>query len=361
MASEGWKPGSFTKNFSWGEDTVGLSQLYENIRLGFAGELRDVPRDVYRQRVRDAGRPDYIPINFFLFNRQGRPDRIIVDELVFQALTAEHSPRFDQLALFAFNFSYVGIWSGQRQGQRRPALWALNYVRDRVASEFGWNAKRVSADDIERYVMADPRYQAETARKLSTNLHYLYRKGNLAGIADQRIGRGWVDSVFLALDRLVEDRLLSGQGTSTGQYASVLSASEFADLGGPPNLEKKLATGHLMRLYAACGGRDRFDDEQVQRRIAVMREGAQPQIPNDQRPRGALHASNPRLLKSIPWLCSPLAAAAGFRVLDPEQLAQFDDKSFIRADTRAALATLRDEGIEPTMTAEELTRLTRDQ
>ena len=77
-----WKPGSFTKNFSWGRET-GLAQLYDSIRIGFAGELKDVPRDTYRERVRRRRQPEYIPVNFFLFNRRGEPDTIVVDELVF--------------------------------------------------------------------------------------------------------------------------------------------------------------------------------------------------------------------------------------------------------------------------------------
>ncbi len=34
-ASEDWKPGSFTKNFTWGPVGDGLLRLHESIRLGF--------------------------------------------------------------------------------------------------------------------------------------------------------------------------------------------------------------------------------------------------------------------------------------------------------------------------------------
>ena len=81
--TEIWRPGSFTKNFSWGSPSAGLSELHELIELGFDGKMEDVPREVFRQRVRPLGRPEYIPINFFLFNRQERgTDYLVADELV---------------------------------------------------------------------------------------------------------------------------------------------------------------------------------------------------------------------------------------------------------------------------------------
>ena len=96
-----WHPGSFTKNFGWGSDR-GLRELHEVIRAGFDRALTDVPREVFRARVARLGRPDFIPMNFFLLNGtiDGR-DHILVDELVFQALEFDYSERFDRLALFA--------------------------------------------------------------------------------------------------------------------------------------------------------------------------------------------------------------------------------------------------------------------
>ncbi len=127
--SDEWRPGSFTKNFSWGPRAHGLVELYEILRLGFAGAMADVPRKLFRQRITDAGRPDYIPINFFIFNKPVKGvDYVVADELVFQALTAGHSSRFDELALFAFNFSYAGKWARAQKEQRRPALWAYHYI-----------------------------------------------------------------------------------------------------------------------------------------------------------------------------------------------------------------------------------------
>lgn len=84
-------------------------------------------------------RPDYIPMNFFLFNKVEDGESIIcVDELVFQALSWEHGEAFDRLALFAFLLSFAGKWKGARQEQRRPAMWANAYVSERLAGDLGW-------------------------------------------------------------------------------------------------------------------------------------------------------------------------------------------------------------------------------
>jgi hypothetical protein len=32
--------------------------------------MADVPRELFRERVRSYERPDFIPMNFFLFNRR---------------------------------------------------------------------------------------------------------------------------------------------------------------------------------------------------------------------------------------------------------------------------------------------------
>ncbi len=55
-----WKPGSFTKNFSWGPPANGLLQLYESIRIGFDLIMEDVPRDLFRERVSQYGHSEYI-------------------------------------------------------------------------------------------------------------------------------------------------------------------------------------------------------------------------------------------------------------------------------------------------------------
>lgn len=363
---EEWKPGSFTKNFSWGGRGNGLLRLHEIIRLGFDGKLEDVSRRKFRERVEKAGRPDYIPLNFFLFNfsKAGR-DMVLADELVFQAITSEHSSKFDKLALFAFNFSYVGHWGGAAEAQRRPALWSTRYVSDRIGNAFGWDTARVSADDIEKFVTSDSRYKAKTSRKLATNLSYLYEIGRLSELRDTRIDRWWVDALFLALDRIIEDRRLDGISTAEEQYQGLLERSEFRAISGNWTIEKDLALGHLVNLYRACGSRERFSEDKVR----ALHELSLPEVAwlvandpqPDPRPRGAVDPTNPRVLKTIPRACAMLAHyVAGFEIIGPDMLDHFDPEQFVREHAREALLKLRDKGIRPTLSLEELLRITRN-
>ena len=357
-----WKPGSFTKNFSWGKSQSGLSELHTVIRVGFDDKLEDVPRELFRERVKTTGRPDYIPINFFLFNRvESGTSLICADELVFQALTWNHGVAFDRVALFAFLFSYAGSWKGARKEQRRPAMWANAYVRKRLALEFNWNAKNVNADDIERFVANNPQYQAETTRKLSTNLNYLLHIGKIQEFAEPRVSRWWVDCLFLALDRLIENARIDKKNPKGASYPTMLGQSGFLELTGGSTMEKNLALKHLVRLYLALGGRSRLSDAAVMERTREEIPNAYPALPNDQRPRGAIHLTNPKILKSIQPACADLARFAGFDVISPDEMEELQIKDFIKLRTSAALAVLRDRGIRPTMTLDELLHITRDE
>jgi hypothetical protein len=359
---EEWRPGSFTKNFSWGAGRRGLVELHEILRLGFDGKVEDVPRSSFRRRVKRSRRPDYIPINFFLFNRPfDGVDHIVADELVFQAINFDHSRRFDKLAVFAFNLSYAGIWKGAQAAQRYPALWAKSYIRDRVASSSGWHSSRISANDIERFVEGDARYKAQGARKLATNLSHLYRIGGISEMATGVVERWWVDALFLALDRAIEDFRLSGTNPPESQYASLLNRSGFLDLGGLRSLEKEMASKHLVRLYVECGGRERFSPEHVRERTQLRLPDLELFIANDDRPQGAVHPTNARILKSIPRVCAMLARYAGFDIIDADELEGFETGEFIRNHTRMALEGLKARGIKPSMTAEELLKITREQ
>jgi len=358
--SEEWRPGSFTKNFSWGLPRDGLRQLHEVIRLGFADEMIDVPRDLFRERVSKSGRPDYIPINFFLFNKiiDGQ-DHIVADELVFQALMFEHSLDFDRLGLFAFILSYVGRWKGAESYQSRPALWAHHYIVDRVANEFGWDTSHVNADDIERFVGSDSRYRARTARKLATNLNYLFSVGGLSGFNQPKVERWWVNALFLALDRIIEDRLMSGQQSASHQWLSQLDRASFHFASGRRSVEKDLATKHLVRLYDACGARTRFSEDEVRERQKILLPDIQ-WFANQKAPLVALHPSNLRIIKTIPRACAMLARyVAGFVTMDLDELESLNIEDFIREQTKETLEKLREAGITPTMTADDLMKLTR--
>jgi hypothetical protein len=365
---EEWLPGSFTKNFSWGQvgEKQGLKRLYDEIRFGFDGLKRDVPRKEFRSRVRNSGRPDYIPLNFFLFNKPiNNVDYVLFDELVFQALNFPHSKGFDLLALFAFNLSMAGVWRGATPAQKRPALWANAYVRERLAGPLNWDTAKITADDIERFISNDPRYKAKTSRKVATNLAHQYLVGGIYGFNTGEVHRWWVDALFLALDRIIEDRVLDGKETRDNQLASLLAQSGFIALTGRRSLEKELAIKHLVHLYAACGGRERFSDEYVldltraELTRARMHEIEQ-FIANDNRPGGAVHPTNPRVLKTIPRACALLARYAGFDFLSPHELEHFDLEDFVRRKAGEALQRLKQRNIRPTMSAEELMKITRE-
>lgn len=358
--AEDWRPGSFTKNFSWGDSKEGLRQLHEIIRVGFDDTIEDVPRALFRERVANTHRPDYIAINFFLFNKTvQREDYIIADELVFQALNFPHSPDFDKLGLFAFNFSLVGKWKGAASFQSRPALWAQHYVTDRVAQQFNWDTHRVNADDIQAFVRDDPRYHGATSRKLATNLNYLYLIGRLSELDETRVQRWWTSALFLALDRLIEDRSQRQAEASASQYLNMLDRSRFHFISGRRSVEKDLATKHLLRLYEACGGRVRFTEAEVKARQKVLLPDLH-WFANREEPVGAIHPTNHRVVKIIPRACAMLAFyLAGFVSLDLDELDGMDVDEFIRSRTKKALENLRAAGITPTMSAEELMRLTR--
>lgn len=356
---EAWHPGSFTKNFSWGPPTEGLRQLHEAIRVGFDNRLEDTSRDEFRFRVSSLRRPDFIPINFFLFNqvRDGK-DWILVDELVFQALSFDHSDRFDIVALQAFHQSLVGRWRGARPYQSTPALWAKHYLADRIGKELKWNTPAISADDIERFVSGDKRYRGQTARKLATNLNYLYSIVDMRSLASPRIERWWVDSVFTALDRVVETRRSEQKEVKEDLFSNYLMASGFNELS-PRSLEKDLALGHLTRLYRACGGRQRFSEEDVRIRQSVLAPELPRYIANNTSPILAVHPSNPRIMKGIPRVCAMLARYAGFELLDVDALTELDISEFITSSLSKALTDLDKKGVSSKLSAEELMRLLR--
>lgn len=357
--TEEWHPGSFTKNFSWGSST-GLKELHEVIRAGFAGQLEPVERAVFRERVQPSGRPDYIPINFFLFNRtRGGIDYIEVDELVFQALNFRHSQNFDRLALFAFNLSIVGRWTGAKSYQSRPAMWANRYVASRVAEDANWDTSVVSPDDIENFVRYDSRYRAKTSRKLATNLNHLYRIGRLSDFAVRRIERWWVNALFLTLDRVALERTDRDSPTQEIQLERLLIREGFHQLTGPRTIDKDLAVRHLIRLYVLIGGIDRFSPERVRERQEIRLPDVH-WYANNPEPGFAVHPSNPKIAKSLPRICAMLVTLAGFDWVDFAADEDFDVVEYVRNKTRTALSTLASRGIEPTMSAEDLMKLLRD-
>lgn len=356
---EEWRPGSFTKNFSWGA-AQGLKELYEIIRIGFAGRLEDTPRREFRTRVAKSGRPDYIPINFFLFNKVvDAQDFLLVDELVFQALQFPHSRRFDTLALYAFILSMVGYWKGAHPYQERPAMWAHRYVTDRYADAFNWDASKINADDIENFVQNDKRYKAQGARKLATNLNYLFKVGHIEDLAPKSVSRWWADAIFLTLDRVIESRAFHRLNIDEDKFDAYLAAAEFFELSGKSSAEKNLAARHVVNLYRVCGGRKRFSEESVRELTATILEDVETWIANNPEPIAAVHLTNPQIVKTIPRPCAMLAQSVGFQIFDLEELTELNISDLVRENLEKSLASLKQRGISPAISAEELMKLMR--
>lgn len=358
---EEWRPGSFTKNYSWGPLSDGLQQLHESIKVGFDGTLEAVPRNEFRRRIERLHRPDYIPLNFFLFNevKQG-VSYVAVDELVFQALTFRHSGQFDKLALFAFSLSRVGLWAGAAPYQKRPALWANHYVADRIGRDFEWSTSRVSADDIQQFVTNDPRYTGKTARKLATNLNYLLQAGRVRDFSSRKPERWWLSAIFLTLDRIVPPAEVEFGGLGEARLLGQLVSAGFWALSGRRSTAKDIAVAYFVALYAACGGRLRFSNEAISQRERNLVPNHIPNEPPEARAVGVFHPTNPTARNAIPHACRVLARyAAGFEIFESEDIDSFDVETYVRERTEAALSELNRRGVRPKISGDELTKLMR--
>lgn len=356
-----WHPGSFTKNFSWGRGDQGLKELYDIIRLGFNDEISDVPRTVFRQRVSASGRPDYIPLNFFLYNEiRNGVDFVVFDELAFQAVTSRHSSHFDRLALFAFNLSKVGRWKRAAAYQERPALWAFHYIADRLNRDFDWDSRKISADDIEKFVSSDSRYVGKTSRKLATNLNYLYKVGKISGYSSSKPERWWLSALFLTLDRTVEPEQIGTGKLADAALIGHLMRMGFSQIGGRRSIAKDIATTYFTTLYSACGGRIRFSNDKILDRERILVPNHLSNAPPENGIVGVFHPTNPSAKNSLPSACKILARyAAGFEVFDTEDLDDFDVENYIKNKTQQALNLLRSKGIKPGISSNELMKLTR--
>ena len=360
--NEIWSPGSFTKNFSWGNSVDGLKRLHEMIQMGFDGKVENVERSVFRERVKSIKRPDYIALNFFLYNSiDNSTSFVIADELVFQAVTFPHDKAFDKLGLFAFLLSTVGRWKGAGKEQSRPAEWARHYIIDRVDNELGWQMDKITATDIETFVSTNPRYKAKTARKLSTNLNYLFNQGRLSDFSNSKIEKWWVDAVFLTLDRTLREKKIHGQDINENRLLEYLQATGFNQLTGKRSIAKDIAVSHLVRLYAACGSNTRFSDIAFKERAERVFPELNVYLSNDPLPIGAISRSNPQIQKTLPRICAQVAKEiANFEVMELDDLENLDMNAFIRRNTQIALQKLKDRGIKPTLTAEQLFKITRE-
>lgn len=202
-----YNPGSFSKNFSWGERSQGLVRLYEAINIGFNYEFKPIRRSKFRQNVlgKIAG-SELIPLNFFLFNKTiDNEDYVMLDELVNQALNFEYSPDFDRLAAYALTLSKVGKWKGAKPFQQYPAMWAKKLISTEIYDGETWRPKRLNSDFIEKFFLSNLTYSAKTPRKFATNLNYIFEQANYDFLETGILEDWWTNALFLNLDRYLMD------------------------------------------------------------------------------------------------------------------------------------------------------------
>ena len=355
-----WSIGNFTKNYAWGALDDGLVRLHEAIRVGFDGAIADVSRDEFRSRIVGLHRPDFILVNFFLFNYQsGNQSLLLADELVFQAVSFPHSKAFDRLAIHALNNSRAGKWKGAQTGQDRPSMWAHDYIIKRVSGELRWDTTHVNADDIENFLIKSPQYIGDTTRKLATNLAYIYRVGGLRKYSSGRIERWWTSALFLTLDRAMNEPDSNDSGTrSINSLLQELEIAHFIELAGKQSLAKKMALRHLCELYFACGELTRFSPDNVRELERVML-GDVREYANSNEPIEVSYRNDISMVKVIPRVCAMLASSVGFERMSTEELESSSTIEFVKVRTKRALAELESKGIQPTMSAAEFMRLTR--
>jgi hypothetical protein len=246
-----YSPGSFSKNFAW--HGTGLRKLHNAINLGFKNTLAPVSRDRWRKdsQIND-GALELIPINFFLHNARGR---ISVDELVVQAIRYPHSLRFDRLGLFAFHLNRVGK---PPNGVERPAMWANEFVREKLWQNDGWRSSELADQVIDTFIEGRMNAQTDVRIKCRNNYRHLFE---LCGYLPTRLTivnagpEDWLPSaLFLAWDRMT----LDGGLPNRSKLIAYLNTAEMHKLVGVSRSYLLDNASQLARLYLEVGLLDRF-------------------------------------------------------------------------------------------------------
>lgn len=261
VAPRNWRPGSFTKNFSWGKAGAGLSHLHHAIDVAFSGNPEDVRRDHARAQLRTAGVNDLIPPNFFLANRSNGESYLVADELVAFALNNPPGRDFDLLAAFALNLSLAGKWMGARPEQSYPAEWAKHFVVSQVFDAGRWRPEHLSADEIEAFIRSNPSYSGVWARKAATNLNHIYDLAEVASLRSGLTERWWSSAVFLALDRITIDRGWTKPWPTEALAQQALIQEHVFELTAVPISEGSIAAREIAALYFELGGLARAKDD----------------------------------------------------------------------------------------------------
>ena len=251
-----YAPGSFSKNFAW--HGTGLRKLHTTIRSGFHDVLAPIGRRTFRSDAGVDGAIVLIPINFFLHNRDGH---ISIDELVFQAIERDHSPRFDRLALFALNLSRVGGGRDPSSGREiapRPAMWANEFVRERLWSQGMWLTSALRDASLDQFLTDRMVAQDDVRVKCRNNYRHMFK---LCGYLSSRLSminsgaEQWIGSaLFLAWDR----HILDGGAQDKSNLLGLIQSDELYKLLGVSRDYALAQADALADLYETVGRLNRF-------------------------------------------------------------------------------------------------------
>jgi len=252
-----YAPGSFTKNFAW--HGKGFSKLHQAIRNGFSGELRPVPRGTWRTNSLLNSSDFYIAANFFLFNIVISNRNVIpVDELIVQAIAANHSIAFDRLALFALNLSLGGLRTGSNNGVEFPARWATEFVCEALWQSGRWRQDALAVDAMD--VFLSGRIVGVGRTKCRMNYRHLFELARFIPAAYPQINtdaESWIaPALFLAWDR----RYMA-DGTSYSVASDLIADSlekEHYKLLGVSEAEFHALAAPVAGQYLDAGGLGRF-------------------------------------------------------------------------------------------------------
>jgi hypothetical protein len=241
-----YAPGSFSKNFAW--HGTGLRKLHASVRSGFSAQARPVRRERWRadSQISDPSL-ELIPINFFLHNKNGQ---MSVDELVLMALRKPHSLSFDRLALFALHLNRVG--TGPRIVER-PAMWANEFVRERLWDEDAWRASALTEANMDAFITERMKASEEVRIKCRSNYRHMF---SLCGYLPAPLPlinarpEPWLGSaLFLAWDR----HLLDGGVATKTELLALVNREEHHKLLGTSETYLASQAETLADLYLDGG------------------------------------------------------------------------------------------------------------
>ena len=253
-----YAPGSFSKNFAW--HGTGLRKLHTTIRSGFHDVLAPLDRRTFRSDAGVDGAIVLIPINFFLHKRDGH---LSIDELVFQAIERDHSSRFDHLALFALNLSRVGGGRDPGSGREivpRPAMWANEFVRERLWSQGMWLTSALRDASLDQFLTDRMVAQDDVRVKCRNNYRHMFKLCDYLPSRLSMINSGaeqWIGSaLFLAWDR----HILDGGAQDKSNLLELIQSDELYKLLGVSRDYALAQADALADLYETAGRLNRFKE-----------------------------------------------------------------------------------------------------